>query len=95
LRDRSEAEDADGRLLDRLEAICVKAAEANPRINKSATACTRPLYRYAFNNYGLDQEKVDAQSAVGKIRSGPTHVVEACVFGLGIWRLLFKSSSVP
>jgi len=95
LRDRIEAEDADGRLLDRLEAIRLESAKVNPRTDKFATGRTRPLYRYAFNNYGLDLDKVDAQSAVEKIRSRPAHVVEACVFGLGKWRSLFKSSTVP
>lgn len=90
LRGRIEAEDADGRLLDRLEAIRLKCAEANPRTNKFASGRTRPMYRYAFDDYGLNLEKVDAQQATARIRSRPPHVVEACVFGLESWRSLFK-----
>jgi len=90
LRDRILAEDADGRLLDRLEAIRLKRAEVNPRINKFATGRTRPMYWQAFDKYGLDLEKIDAQQAVTKIRSRPPHVVEACLFGLESWRSLIK-----
>lgn len=45
LRDRIAAEDADGRLLDRLEAIRLKCAEVNPRTNRFASGRTRPMYR--------------------------------------------------
>ena len=95
VRDRIRGEDADSRLLDRLEAIRLKGAEVNPRTNRFASGRTRPMYRYAFNDYGLDLEKTDAHQAAARIRSRPPHVVEACVFALENWRSLFRSGSAP
>lgn len=90
LRDRITAEDADGRLLDRLEAIHLKLAEVNPKTNKFASGRLRPYYRYAFDGYGLNLDQVPAERAVERIRGRPPHVAEACVYALESWRLLFK-----
>jgi serine/threonine-protein kinase len=95
LGDRIRAEDADGRLLDSLEAVRLQRAEVNPRTNKFASGRTRPLYRRAFADYGLDYEATEIPQAVARIKSRPPHVVEACVFALENWRSLYKTAVPP
>jgi serine/threonine-protein kinase len=95
LHDRIRAEDADGRLLDSLEQVRLRRAEANPRTNKFASGRTRPMYRKAFADYGLDPATIEAPQAAARIKSRPAHVVEACIFGLDSWRSLFKLNADP
>jgi serine/threonine-protein kinase len=95
LRKKIQAEDADGRLLDRLEQARLMRAEVNPRANKFASGHTRPMYRKAFVDYGLDPAKIDAQQAAAIIKRRPAYVVEACVCGLENWRSLQKQNSMP
>lgn len=91
LRQRLSEEDADERLLDNLEAVRLERAKVNPRTGNFATGPTRPLYRHAFNAYELDLENVSPEVAIAKIRGRPEHVVEACVFGLEVWRSMFRN----
>lgn len=95
LGDRIRAEDADGRLLDSLEAVRLERGKVNPRLNQFASGRTRPLYTKAFAAYGLDVGTSEVPQAVTKIRSRPAHVVEACVFALENWRSLYKSDVPP
>ncbi len=93
LRHRIETDDADARLLGRLDQIRLERNELPPQGNRSIGFQTGPMCRKAFSIYGLEIPETDPQAAVEKLRSRPARVAEACVLPLECWRLLLPPNA--
>jgi tetratricopeptide (TPR) repeat protein len=91
LCERILAEDADIRLLERLDQIRLERAQVHAASGRYDSGRIGPLYRQAFTDYGLDVAARDPQVAADKLSGRPRHVLEACIFGLESWRAFLQS----
>src|SRR5262249_52377623 len=93
LRRELDEEQADGRLVDRLEEIRLLQAEVNVKEGRFAAELALPEYRQAFAEYGL--RATEARAAAARIRGRPPAVRGPLVAALDHWLDLERQAKAP
>src|SRR5262245_40466027 len=83
-------EEADRRLLDRLEEARLQQTELNVKEGRFAPERALPEYRRAFADYGLRHDSTDPAEAVARLRHRPAAVQSTAVAGLDEWLFLAR-----
>jgi serine/threonine protein kinase/Flp pilus assembly protein TadD len=94
LRELAE-EEADRRLVDRLEEIRLLQAEVHVKENRFLAERALPAYRQAFHDYGLRPGATAPEEAVAVLRQRPPSVRGPLVMALEYWLILAHPAKAP
>ena len=94
LRELAE-EEADVRLVARLEEIRLLQAEVNVKDDRFVRGTALPDYRRAFEDYGLRAEATAPEGAAGLLRCRPAVVRGTLVAALDHWLILARQTQAP
>jgi serine/threonine protein kinase/Flp pilus assembly protein TadD len=94
LRELAE-EEADGRLVARLNELRLLQAEVNVRENRFVLERALPEYRQAFGDYGLRVDVMAPEEAAARIRGRPSAVRATLVAALDHWLILARHQKAP
>jgi len=94
LRELAE-EEADARLLARLEEIRVLQAEVNVKEDRFVLESAFPEYRQAFREYGWRVEAMAPEEAAALLRRRPRAVQGTLVAALDHWLILARYNKAP
>jgi tetratricopeptide (TPR) repeat protein len=94
LRELAE-EDADRRLLGRLETIRLRQAEVNVRENRFALEEALPEYLQVFNDYGLRADALAPEKAAALVRHRSPAVRGTVLAALDHWLILARYKKAP
>jgi serine/threonine-protein kinase len=94
LRELAE-EEADGRLVARLEEIRLLQAGVNVKEDRFLLEEALPEYRQAFKDYGVLAEAMAPEEAAGLLVRGPPGVRSTLVAALDHWLILARHEKAP